>query len=61
MTTAIDLDIPAIEQAIAAHYAPCEIEMFDDLILLGEWAYLFREDRLLVSVHASILAGREDA
>jgi len=29
--------------------------------VLDGWAYLFKDDRLLVSIHASVLSGREDA
>jgi hypothetical protein len=57
----VDLNVGEIEQGLAMRYAQAQIEMFDDMLLFGEWAYLFKDDRLLVSIHASVLSGREDA
>ena len=57
----VDLNVGEIEQGLAMRYAQAQIEMFDDLVVLDGWAYLFKDDRLLVSIHASVLAGREDA
>jgi hypothetical protein len=57
----VDLDIQEIEQRMALYRAQPVIEAFDDMFLFGEWAYLFKDDRLLVSIHASVLANREDA
>jgi len=57
----VDLDIQEIKQRMALYRAQPVIEAFDDVILFGEWAYLFKDDRLLVSIHASVLANREDA
>lgn len=54
----IDLNIAAIEQGVCAeqrYRAPLE---FDDLIVVGEWVYVFR-DGVLLGITDSSLAGAE--
>jgi len=57
----VELNIGEIEQGVAANLQPQEIEQFDDVCLFGDWAYLFKDDRLLVGVHYKLLTARIDA